>query len=106
MHQLLYKLFEKRGIKDSTELDSEEKSQFDTWDKILSKEQLSIEDIKNFCQSQIEVITGKWQDLSVEQAKKSEMIPYFVVYRTLLAAIDSPQESRRALEIQLNQLTQ
>ena len=46
----------------------------------------------------------KWKDLDTLNAKKAELIPYHVVYKTLLAAIESPKSAREALEIQLNQL--
>ena len=105
MHTLLEKLFRKRGIKDATQLDTEEKATFENWDKILSKEELTLEDVKHFCQSQLSIIEGKWADYGIEQAKKSEFLPYYTVYKALLAAINSPRSAREALEKQLEQLT-
>ena len=104
MHQLIDKLFQKRGIKNINELDPEEKATFDGWNKVLSKDELTLEDVKEFCKSQVEIIEGKWKDLEMEQTKKSEMIPYHTVYRTLLSVIDSPKVAREALEKQLEQL--
>ena len=94
----------KRGIKDPEELDADEKKQFQEWESILSKDALTTEDIKTFCQSQIDVIEGKWKDLNLEQSKKAEFIPYHTVYKTLLQAIDAPRQAREALEQHLNQL--
>ena len=104
MHGLLAKLLKKRGIESIDQLTSEEKQDFDAWEKILSKEELTIEDIKQFCKSQLEVIKSKWSNLDTETDKKKDLIPYFVVYSTLLQAIDSPKATRETLEIQLNQL--
>lgn len=104
MHSLLSKLFEKRGITDVKELDEEELKVFQSWDKILSKESLTIDDIKAFCQSQIETIENKWADLNLDQSKKAEMIPYHTVYKLLLNAIKSPQVIREQVEEQLNNL--
>ena len=104
MHGLLSKLLQKRGIDNINDLDKEEKQTWNEWEKILSKEELSIEDIKQFCNSQLGVIKGKWSNLDTDTDKKKDLIPYFVVYSTLLQAIDSPRSVRESLEQQLNQL--
>lgn len=106
MHKLLQKLFKKRGITDVNDLSEEEKGQFDDWQKILSKEELDISDIKKFCQGQVDLIEAKWTDYSLNNSKKAEMIPYHTVYRTLLTAIGSPQVVREQLERQLNKLVE
>ena len=105
MLDILNKLLQKRGVK-FDELDQEEKKQFDDWKLVLTKDELSTQDIKNFCQQQVDVINGKWQDLNTEQSKKAELIPYFTVYSLLLKVLDSPKEAREALEKNLRQLLQ
>ena len=105
MHSLLLKLFAKKGIKDLKELDEEEKATFDNWNKILSKDELTLEDVKIFCQSQTDVIENKWKDLNLENSKKAEMIPYHTVYKTILQAISSTKVVREQLEKQLLELT-
>ena len=104
MKNLLMQLLAKRGIKDATELDSEERKDFDVWNKILSKEDLTLEDVKAYCQTQVGIIEGKWADYNLDQNKKSELIPYHSVYKTLLKVIDSPRVAREQLENQLNEL--
>lgn len=101
MNNLLSRLFTKRGISDVNELSLEEKKDFDNWQAILSKDELTIEDVKKFCASQVSVIEGKWNDFNLEQSKKAELIPYHTVYRTILLTIDSPKVARLALEKQL-----
>ncbi len=101
---ILQKLLQKRGIKDPNELDKEEKQQFETWRKILSKEELTTKDIKEFCQTQCEIIETKWKDFDTPQVKKSEWIAPYIIYKTLLQAIDSPKAGRENLEIYLNEL--
>lgn len=103
--QLLTKLLHKRGIKGADELTTEERVQWDQWQGVLSKEELTIVDLKEFCKTQIEIIKGKWKDFNSEEKRKAELIPYFTVYDTILAAIDSPKVAREALERQLMQLT-
>jgi hypothetical protein len=104
MNSLIERLLKKRGIKNPTELQPEEKQTFDHWQSILGKEQLTTDDITAFIRTQIGIIEGKWKDLDVPTSKKADLIPYHVVYKTLLAAIESPTHAKKALEIQLNQL--
>lgn len=101
---IISRLLEKRGIKDVSELSVEEKATFKTWEAILSKEQLTLEDVKKFCESQVVVIESKWKDLNETNQKKAELIPYHTVYKTLLQAIDAPKSAREMLEQQLTQL--
>lgn len=101
---ILDKLLNKRGIKDPSELKEEERVIYDQWKSIISKEELTLADLKNFCETQLAVIENRWQDYSVEQRLKNELLPYYTVYRTLLKVIDSPKQAREALEVQLNQL--
>lgn len=104
MHGLLQKLFAKKGIKGVDELSEEEKTLYDNYDKVLSKKELGIGDIKLFLEMQIEVIEGKWRDLNLDSQKKASLIPYHTVYKTLLEAIRSPEAERANLESYLNQL--
>lgn len=103
----------KKGIKDFNELDSTpmpdgsptERQTFESYNAILSKEELTIDDVKHFCQSQIDVIENKWKDMTIETAKKAELICYHTVYKALLAAISSPRSARESLEKYLIELT-
>lgn len=104
MHSLLSKILNKRGIGSAENLSKDERVTFENYSKILSKEELTMDDLRKFLSSQVGVIEGKWRDLTLEQVKKAEMIPYHVVYRTLLEAIDSPKLARESLEMQLEQL--
>lgn len=105
MHTLLEKILRKRGIKDISELQDEEKATFDNWKSVLGKDELTVDDIKTFCASQVELIETRWKDYALENAKKAELIPYHTVYKTLLTAIDSPKVAKEALERQLIELT-
>lgn len=103
MLDILNKLLQKRGVS-YEQLDGEEQKQFDDWKLVLTKDELSTQDIRDFCQSQVDVIEGKWQDLNIENNKKAELIPYHTVYNLLLKVLDSPKEARLALEKNLQQL--
>lgn len=100
---LLQKLLTRKGIQSTEELSKEERVVFDNYNKVLSKETLTIEDFKKFLETQITVIEGKWRDYDTKNDKKAELIPYHTVYKTLLQAIDAPLVEKRALEDYLNQ---
>ena len=99
---ILDKLLKKRGLKNEDELSPEEKITFETWRKILSKDELTLDDIKVFCKTQISIIETKWK--SYETTNKADLIPYHTVYTTLLQVIESPRQERSNLEAQLNQM--
>lgn len=114
MNGLIQKLLRKKGVQNLEELDTKklpdgtpsEKEVFEQWQAVLNKESLSTQDIKTFCEQQIRIIEAKWKDYDKENSKKAELIPFFIVYKTLLEAIDSPKSAREALEKYLNQLLQ
>lgn len=113
MHPIIERIFRKRGIKEFKELDNEpmpdgsltERQTFENWDKILSKEEMTTADIKKFCESQLQIIEGKWKDMNTTNEKKAELIPYHTVYKALMIAIDAPRTQREQLEKQLEQYT-
>ena len=104
MHHLINKLLGKKGITDPNQLSPEEKVTFDSWQAVLIKEELTVEEIKNFCKSQIGAIESKWANLETDNVKKAQLIPYHTVYKLILSAIDSPKNAREALEKNLTQL--
>lgn len=104
MHKLLEQLFRKKGIPNYKDLSEEEKAEFERSKLLLSKDELTVKDVKGFCKMQISIIKGKWGDYDTEQAKKAELIPYFTVYNSLLTAIDGPKAIKEAEEMRLKAL--
>ena len=104
MHHIINRLFQKRGIKDINDLDEQERKTYEGWQAVLSKEELTTQDIKNFCQQQVELIETRWADYGIDQTKKAELIPYHTIYTTLLKVVDSPRIQREILEKNLSQL--
>jgi len=104
MKGILQKLLNKRGIESLDQLSDEEQGTYKQWNQILSKDELTIGDIREFCQSQCNIIEGKWKDYDLPNEKKAELIPYHTVYKTLLAVTDSPKVAREQLEEHLNNL--
>ena len=60
MHKLLSNLLLKRGIESIKDLDESEKQDFENWNKVLSKRELTTDDIKNYCKTQCDNIEIKW----------------------------------------------
>mgnify|MGYP001619542822 FL=1 len=99
---ILTDIFAKRGIKDVTDLDKEEREVFENYEKILSKDELTLEDIKHFLEDQIRVIENKWRDYGTKN--KASLIPYHTIYCVLRDVINSPQVEREQLEKHLKQI--
>lgn len=104
MHSLLSRLLQKRGIKNFQELTTEEQATFEQWQAVLSKEELTIGDIKQFCELQIGTIEAKWKDMALENVKKAELIPYHTVFKLILSALDAPKAVREQVERQIQSL--
>lgn len=97
-------IFRKRGIESVNELDKDERETFEKYEAILSKPDLTLEDVKVFIESQIGIIEGKWKDY--DRKDKEDLIPYHTVYKTLLHIMNAPQIERTTLENYLRQLHQ
>ncbi len=104
MHKLTSRLLTKKGIKDVSELTQDEREVFESYERVLSKDKLNIEDIKRYLETQIRAIEDRWKDYGTENARKAELIPYHTVYRSLLQVIDGPNTERENLEQFLNNL--
>ena len=103
MKDILSRLLGKRKIT-LDDLDKEEKKTFEQWNAVLSKEEITIEDVKAFCQHYIENIETLWADYGIEHGRKAELIPYHSFCKTFLKVVDSPKIQREALEKNLLQL--
>lgn len=98
MNSLIGRLLRKRGIDDVEKLSAEEKATVENYERILSKRELTVADLREFARFQVDKIEGVWRDQNVEQSRKAELIPYHTVYKTLLQAIEAPEAERKALE--------
>lgn len=110
---LLNKLLKKYGVESAEQLDNTpnsdgsptERDTYENYKKILSADEvLTPEVLQNFLRGQIGMIEMRWKDLTLENAKKAELIPYHTVYKTLEQAISAPRAEREQLEAHLNQI--
>lgn len=113
MHYLISKLLDKRGIKDVKDLTSDpmpdgspsERATIEQWDRVLSaKESVTVDDIKQFCKSQVSKIESQWKDLDNKTVKNERLVLLHTVYKAILEVIDAPQTQRETLERYLKSL--
>ena len=98
MHNTLSKLLQKRGIESYDELTPEEKVQFDEWNKTLAKDELTIDDFRQFCHRQIAVIGRRFEDLKLDSREQDKLVGQYAVYSAMLQAIDAPKAEREQVE--------
>jgi len=97
---LLAKLLEKRGIRSEEDLTAEEKKDFDRYKLTLSKE-VTVENIKEFCKSQIKIIEGKCDGIIPLTILQQASLH---VYSNILKVIEAPEAERESLERHLLQI--
>ena len=100
----LPKLLEKRGIKSKDELDPDEKATFEGWERILSGEKVTVENIAIFCENQLANIEAQFKDLDAPLEKKGRLTLLHSVYSSLLGLIKNPDKQKEALEQYLQTL--
>lgn len=103
MNSILARILQKRGIQ-KPDLSHEEQATFDNWESVLSKRELTVDDLRQFIVARIDQIETKWKDLNLSNDKKAELIPYHTVYKILSNAINAPELERAALEKVLVQM--
>lgn len=85
----------KRGVDDPAKLSGEEKIVYEQYQAILSKKELTIDDLRIFLKQERGKIEAKWRS---DMTSKEALLPYFTVYGVILEALDSPQQQRAQLE--------
>lgn len=98
---ILSKWLEKRGVEKTEDLSPEELTTYNHYKSVLSGETLSVETIKQFCQSQVRVIESKCDGVSPLTPLQQASLH---VYLNLLKAIEAPEAERAALEQHLTQI--
>lgn len=94
---ILSKLLEYRGIKDTSELDSEERLQFEGWKKILENDEVRISDIVEFCDTSLSNIEAQFGDIEADDKTKARLALQHTIYRSIKNMIQSPKAERESL---------
>lgn len=97
---ILPALLEKRGV-ELKDLSPEEQAQYSQWKSILSGANVTIDSLKEFCQSQIRIIESKCDGVNPLTTLQQACIH---VYVNLLKAIEAPEAERESLERYLTQI--
>lgn len=101
---ILSRILQKKGIKSPEELTPEERVDFDSWKKILSKEDIQLKDVEEFCIANINNIEAQFKDLSNSNEKLERLVLLHSVYSSMKHLINSPRAEREQLENYLNGL--
>lgn len=97
MDNILSRLFEKRGIKDITELTKEEQVDFNNWKTILDKEEITIKDIVELCDNVTSSIEKQFKDLDVSNEKLAKLTLQHSIYKTFRDLVNAPRAERESL---------
>ena len=107
MHSLLTKLLQKRGIKHVNDLPADpmpdgslsDKQTFENWNRILSsKQEVTVENLRAFCDSQLKEIKAQMRNLDNTPSKNQRLQLLQNVYGAILDAMEAPKTEREALE--------
>ena len=107
MHSLLSRLLAKRGYKSISDLSSDpmpdgspsERETLENWNRVLSaKNEVTVENIAEFCNSQLQQISSQMRSLDNSTQKNERLVLLHSVYTALGEAIKSPNKEREALE--------
>ncbi len=99
----LSQLLQKRGIEREEDLSPDEKAVFDRYKAVLNGETVTVDKIREFCDSQIKLIQAKFAD-SAPNSNDLYLKACLHVYLNILKAIDTPEMEREALERHLTSL--
>ena len=81
-----------------------EKAQFEKWERILSEDVVSVENIESFCKDQINKIESQWNNFDSTSLKNERLVIAHTIYTAILKTIKAPKVEREALEVYLNSL--
>ena len=100
---LLDKWLIKAGIKNLEDASPEERVVYDNYRRVLSGETVTVEKIKDFCRSQLDLIENKFA-ASTEGGNDAYLKACIHVYLNILKAIEAPEAERESLERHLTQI--
>jgi len=106
MHSLIDRVLNRRGIKGVEDLRGEERKQYDVWNAVLNKPDITIDDLKRLLPKEIE--RAKAELVKYDNSSQRDL--YFkAVLRNLemlTLLITIPEKQRQELSAQLEQMLQ
>lgn len=94
----------KRGIKSVNDMTPEEKETLKAWEGVLSRGEVTVDSIRQFCENQVKAIELQWRGLDNTEKKNERLIILHTVYSTLIQLITAPTLEKENLEKYLEEL--
>ena len=101
---LIQKILEKKKINKISELSPDEKVEYDRWNAIIEGSEITVPKIKEFCESQIRLIEGRYASGEATDKQDIMLRASLHIYLNLIKLIDSPEIERGNLEKYLSQI--
>lgn len=94
---VLSEVLKKKGIKDASELQGEEKETFEQWRKTLTEEPVTVDSIEGFCNYQISYLETQMKELDRSPERTERIVLLHTVYKSILGLITGPKEAKKQL---------
>lgn len=104
LSSLIQGIMDKKGISKITELTPDEKTEYERWQAIMDGSEMTVAKIKEFCESQIRIIEGRYASGETTDKQDTFLRASLHIYLNLIALINSPETERVNLEKYLTQL--
>lgn len=101
---LIDKLLSFRKIDKVEDLAPEEQAQISNWKRVLNGETLTVDKIKEFCETQVKIIEDNFSKKASVYSEDVFQKACLHVYLNILKAIEAPEAERAALEQYLTSL--
>lgn len=101
---LIQKVFDRKGISKITELTPDERVEYDRWQAIIDGSEITVEKIREFCESQVKIIENKYATGETTDKQDVYLRASLHIYLNLIKLLDSPEVDRNNLEKYLTNL--
>ena len=91
-------ILNKKGVTKLTELTPDERVEYDRWQAIVDGNEVTVDKIKEFCESQIKIIESKYAGGDTTDKQDIFLRTSLHIYLNLLQMINSPEVNRINLE--------
>jgi hypothetical protein len=98
MHAHIEKVLSRRGVKDPGRLTADEAATVKSWEAMLSRPDLTVDGVADFCRERMRAVETRWADASVPSEERLRLVERHCTYRAILAAITAPAAEREHAE--------
>jgi len=101
MHSLLRQILEKIGIKDFSELKTQERVVYEAWNAILLKDDVTLDDLKKILLGETERVRRELAPFENSGTKDLYLKAYMNLLDLITKIIVTPEKERAALQAEL-----